>query len=231
MDVGWMLLGLAQIMLINIVLSGDNAVVIALACRNLPAEQQRKAIFLGSGGAIALRVVLTFAAAWLLQIPYVQPAGGLLLLWIAFKLLMNDEREEQTASSRHLGAAVRTIITADLVMSLDNVLAVAGAASGNLLLIGLGLASSIPLVIWGSQFLMKLMNRFPVIVLLGVGLLGYTAGKMILSDDTVAQWVHSLSPAVHTAIPLLLGASVVAAGRALERRRRHKRRQMQADCS
>ncbi|WP_079908436.1 TerC family protein [Paenibacillus sp. 32352] len=226
MDVQWLLLGLVQIMFINIVLSGDNAVVIALACRSLPQEQQKKAIFLGSLGAIVLRVVLTFAAVWLLQIPYVQLAGGVLLLWIALKLMKQEDHEEKLASSHRLGAAIKTIIVADLVMSLDNVLAVAGAAAGNYLLIGCGLAFSIPLIIWGSKLLMSLMKRYPVIVLLGVALLGYTSGEMMLNDKMVGHAVESLSPALHTLVPVALGVLVVAIGKLLEKRQ-HKEKEQQ----
>lgn len=222
MDIQWMLLGLAKIILINIVLSGDNAVVIALACRNLPKEQQKKAVVIGSMGAIVLRVVLTFAAVWLLQIPYVQIAGGLLLLYIAIKLLKSDGEEEKLKSSSRLGEAIKTIVVADIVMSLDNVLAVAGAANGNLLLIGLGLAISIPLIIWGSQLLMRLMNRFPVIVLLGAGLLGYTAGEMILGDEAVGHVFEKVFPAGHYIIPAALALLVIAVGKLTERRKKRQ---------
>lgn len=219
MDIEWLLLGLLKIIVINIVLSGDNAVVIALACKSLPPEQQKKAVFYGSFGAIVLRLVLTIAAVWLLRIPFVELAGGLLLLWIALKLMQGEEQEENLEASTHLGKAIRTIIIADLVMSLDNVVAVAGAASGNYILIALGLAISIPLIIWGSKLLMVLMNRFPVIVLLGVALLGYTAGEMMLSDSQLDAWVNSLPAFLHTLIPLLLAAAVVIAGNLLKRSR------------
>jgi YjbE family integral membrane protein len=209
------LIGLVKVILINIVLSGDNAVVIALACRNLPVEQQKKAIFLGSFGAIALRVILTFVAVWLLNIPFVQVLGGVMLLYIAVKLLKNDGAEEELQSSSHLGQAIKTIILADLVMSLDNVLAVAGAASGNLALIGIGLAISIPLIIWGSQLLMSIMNRFPVIVLLGAGLLGYTAGEMVLSDKLVGHFIENLAPVLHYVLPIVLAVGVVVVGKKL----------------
>lgn len=227
MDIQWLLLGLLQIILINIVLSGDNAVVIALACRSLPKEQQKKAIFFGSFGAIVLRVVLTFAAVWLLQIPFVQLAGGILLLWIAFKLIKNEEDEGNLESSAHLGTAIKTIMVADLVMSLDNVLAVAGAAGGNYLLIGLGLAFSIPLIIWGSKLLMTLMNRFRFIVLLGVGLLGYTSGEMILGDRQIAHFTEAMHPVLHTGIPIVLGLLIMALGKILEKR--HKEQPVQGD--
>ncbi|NIK69660.1 YjbE family integral membrane protein [Paenibacillus sp. BK720] len=218
MDLQWLVLGLLKIILINIVLSGDNAVVIALACRNLPEEQQKKAIFFGSFGAIVLRIVLTFAAVWLLHIPFVQLAGGLLLVWIALKLMKGEDEEGELASSSELGAAIKTILIADLVMSLDNVLAVAGAAGGNYALIGLALAISIPLIIWGSTLLMRLMHNFPIIVLLGVALLGYTAGEMIIGDERVAHVMDTMPPFVHSLLPVLLAVAVVTAGKLLRRK-------------
>lgn len=216
---GEFLVGLLKIILINIVLSGDNAVVIALACRNLPADQQKKAVVWGSFGAIALRIVLTFLAVWLLQIPFVQVAGGLLLLYIAVKLLKGGEDEDHLKSGTTISEAIKTIIIADLVMSLDNVLAVAGAAGGNLVLIGLGLAISIPLIIWGSQLLMRLMNRFPIIVWLGAGLLGYTAGEMVLSDKAVGSYLESVFPAGHYVLPIGLAAVVIVLGKMASRKK------------
>ncbi|MFD0698816.1 TerC family protein [Paenibacillus sp. GCM10027628] len=227
MELEWLLLGLLKIIIINIVLSGDNAVVIALACRNLPAEQQKKAIFFGSFGAIVLRVILTFVAVWMLQIPFVQVLGGIMLIWIAVKLMKNEEQEENLPSSQHLGAAVKTILIADLVMSLDNVLAVAGAANGNFLLIALGLAISIPLIIWGSRLLMALMNRFPVIVMLGVGLLGYTSGEMIMSDGAIAARMETAHPALHYVLPVLLAVAVIVVGKWLQKKQ--KEDSVQAD--
>jgi YjbE family integral membrane protein len=223
MEMEWFLLGLVQIILINLVLSGDNAVVIALACRNLPPGQQKKAVFWGSLGAIVLRVILTFAAVRLLQIPYVQAAGGLLLIYIAIKLLRNEGHEESLYSGKHLGEAIKTIMIADIIMSLDNVLAVAGAASGNLLLIGIGLAFSIPLIIWGSQLLMRLMNRFPVIVLLGSGLLGFTAGEMVLSDEAIDRLITSLFPAGHYVFPAALAILVIIIGKLAEKRQKRQK--------
>lgn len=206
------LLGLLEIILINIVLSGDNAVVIALACRNLDAKYQKKAVFLGSFGAIALRVVLTFVAVYLLQIPYLNFIGGILLLWIAIKLLKGEDEEDIRASSNLIGA-IKTIIIADLVMSLDNVVAVAGAAEGNMLLIIIGLAISIPLIIWGSQILMTIMDKFPIIVILGAGLLGYTAGEMILKDKAIAHFFEGIDPSLHIIIPVILAIFVVVVGK------------------
>jgi len=213
------LVGLIKIIFINLILSGDNAVVIALACRNLPGEQQKKAIFWGSFGAIVLRVALTIVAVWMLQIPFVQVAGGALLIYIALKLLKNDDEHADFKSSTRIGEAVKIIVVADLIMSLDNVVAVAGAAEGNFVLIGIGLAISIPIIVWGSQLLMRLMNRFPVIVYLGAGLLGYTAGEMALSDKAVGTYALSLFPMGHYVLPIVLAAAVIVTGKLAERRK------------
>ncbi|WP_248930749.1 TerC family protein [Paenibacillus hamazuiensis] len=215
-----LIVGLLKIIIINIVLSGDNAVVIALACRNLPAHQQKKAVFFGSFGAIALRIILTFIAVWLLRIPFVQVAGGLLLLYIAVKLLIGGE-EDEIHSGATIGEAIKTIVIADLVMSLDNVLAVAGAAEGSWLLIGLGLAISIPLIIWGSQLLMTLMNRFPVIVWLGAGLLGYTAGEMVVNDKAIGALLEKTLYSMHYVIPIVSAIFVIVMGRVLNKKK-HK---------
>ena len=184
----WLALG--QIIWINIILSGDNAVVIALAARSLPPKQQKMAILWGSGAAVVLRIVLTFVAAFLLKLPYLQIIGGLLLLWIGFQLLSGEEEAEegQTKQYGSLSAAVRTILIADLVMSLDNVIAVALAAKGNFTLLVLGLAISIPLVVFGSTLMIKLMERFPVIITLGAALIGWVAGDAI-SHDVALQSV------------------------------------------
>ena len=178
----WLALG--QIIWINIILSGDNAVVIALAARSLPPKQQKMAIVWGSGAAVVLRIVLTFVAAFLLKLPYLQIIGGLLLLWIGFQLLSGGEEEEEGETKQYgsLAAAVRTILIADLVMSLDNVIAVALAAKGNFTLLVLGLAISIPLVVFGSTLMIKLMERFPVIITLGAALIGWVAGDAISHD-------------------------------------------------
>lgn len=214
-------IGLVKIVVINIILSGDNAVVIALACRKLPTEQQKKAIFWGSFGAIILRVILTFAAVELLQIPFLKIVGGLLLVWIAVNLLKGDDNTDLKASSTLIGA-VRTIIIADLIMSLDNVVAVAGAAGNNILLIIIGLAVSIPLIVWGSQLLMKLMDRFPIIVTLGAALLGYTAGEMLVGDDALHQWAEAAGWIVEKGIPILLAVVVVVIGYTMKSKSRKK---------
>ncbi|WP_134684329.1 TerC family protein [Brevibacillus migulae] len=212
------LLDLSKIILVNIVLSGDNAVVIALACRNLKPEVQKKAVFWGSFGAIALRVILTFVAVWLLKVPLVETLGGLLLLWIAVKLLAGEEEGDNITGGSSIREAIKTIIIADLVMSLDNVVAVAGAANGDLTLILIGLAVSIPLIIWGSQLLMKIMQRFPIIVLLGAALLGYTAGEMIMGDKIVGSYIEHLWHGFEIAFPIGLAVLVVIIGKWLAAR-------------
>lgn len=211
-------LSLLQIIIVNLVLSGDNAVVIALACRNLSPELQKKAVFWGSFGAIGLRVILTVIAIWLLKIPFVQVVGGLLLIWIAIKLLKGEDEESHIGGGSSMMEALKTIIFADLIMSLDNVIAVAGAANGNLLLVIIGLAISIPLIIWGSQLLMKLMNRFPIIVLLGAALLGYTAGEMIVGDKVVGAFLEEILPVLHIILPVALALIVIAVGNYLKRK-------------
>ncbi|MGF6690505.1 YjbE family integral membrane protein [Metapseudomonas resinovorans] len=183
----WM--ALMQIIAIDILLGGDNAVVIALACRHLPAEQRRQAIVGGVAGAILLRIALLFFAMQLLALPYLKLVGAALLLWIGIKLLLPEpEDAHEVKAGASFLAAIKTIIVADAVMSLDNVLAVAGAAGGNLVLVSLGVLISIPIIVWGSQLVLKLMDRFPQVVLLGGGLLGWIAGGMAVTDIAVASW-------------------------------------------
>ncbi len=160
-------IGLAKIIGVNIILSGDNAVVIALAARSLPAKQQKLAIFWGAGAAIVLRIILTLFAVALLTLPWLKLVGSLLLFWIGVKLLIPEEDDAEIEASEHLISAIKTILIADLVMSLDNVIAVAAAAGGSVVLLILGLAISIPLVIFGATLLIKLMERFPVIITIG----------------------------------------------------------------
>ena len=213
-------LALAQIIGINIILSGDNAVVIALAARSLPPTQQKKAIVFGSMAAIVLRVILTVAAVELLTLPYLKIIGSLLLLWIGIQLLLPDGSDEDgVKSSGNLLAAIRTILIADLVMSLDNVLGVAAAAKGNLPLLVIGLAISIPLIIFGSTVILKLMDRFPVIVTLGAALLGYVAGEMLVTDPALVHWAESQAAALHQAVPVAGAIIVVLVGKAMGRRR------------
>ena len=210
-------ISLSQIILINIVLSGDNAVVIALASRSLPPAQQKKAILFGSLGAILLRVVLTFFAVYLLTIPYLKLVGAALLLWIGIGLLKSDEGEGHLEGHSSLAAAVKTIIVADLVMSLDNVIGVAAAAKGNVPLLVFGLVISIPLIIFGSTLILKLMGRFPVIVTIGAALLGWVAGEMAMSDPAIADWAAK-QHALHTVVPMIGAVAVVAIGKWLSGR-------------
>ena len=208
---------LSQIILINIVLSGDNAVVIALASRALPPAQQKKAILFGSLGAIVLRIVLTFFAVYLLTLPYLKLIGAALLLWIGIGLLKSDDGEEHLEGHSSLFAAIKTIVVADLVMSLDNVIGVAAAAKGNVPLLVFGLVISIPLIIFGSTMILKLMGRFPIIITLGAALLGWVAGEMAMSDPSIAGWSAN-QHALHTIVPLLGAISVVAVGKWLTSR-------------
>ncbi|WP_409341303.1 TerC family protein [Paenibacillus sp. MBLB4367] len=205
----WFLLFL-EIMLINIVLSGDNAVVIALASKNLPIEQRKKAIWWGAFGAVGLRLVLTIAAVSLLKVPYIQAAGSFLLMWIAVKLLIEDEGETNVKEATTLGKAVWTIIVADFVMSLDNVLAIAAAAKNDVAVIILGIGLSIPIIVWGSTLVMKLLHKFPVFVFIGAGILGYTAGEMFIGDKKVSEYFHS--DLLHTLLPIVLALVVIVAG-------------------
>ncbi len=208
---------LSQIILINIVLSGDNAVVIALACRSLPAQQQKRAIVFGSVGAIVLRVVLTFFAVYLLTLPFLKLLGAALLLWIGVGLLKGDDGHEELASHANLAGAIKTIVVADLVMSLDNVIGVAAAAKGNVPLLVFGLVISIPLIIFGSTLILKLMGRFPVIITLGAALLGWVAGEMALSDPSIHGFVER-HHYLHNILPALGAALVVGVGKWLTHR-------------
>ncbi len=213
----WVAVG--QIILIDIVLSGDNAVVIALACRNLSPEQRKTGIFWGVAGAVSLRVVLTVFAALVMNLPWLKFVGGVLLVWIAVKLMLpEDEEGHDIEPSAHLWGAVKTIVVADFVMSLDNVIAVAGAAHGSLALLLFGLAVSIPLIVWSSQLILRWMERWPWIVLLGAGLLGYVAGQMIFTDPGIVGLLPPL-PAWSAKAAGAGGALlVVVVGRWLEQR-------------
>jgi YjbE family integral membrane protein len=216
-------IALLKIIWVNILLSGDNAVVIALAARNLAADQQKKAIVFGSGAAIVLRVVLTLFAVQLLQLPWLKLIGAALLLWIGIQLLADNDDDANVHASSSIWVAVRTILVADLVMSLDNVIAVAAAANSApagarvaLLIIGLGL--SIPLIIFGSTLLLKLMERFPVIITLGAALLGFVAGEMATTDKVVHDWFDTHLHELDYTVSIGCAVLVVAVGLALARR-------------
>lgn len=224
----WAALG--NIILVNIVLSGDNAVVIALAARSLPPAQQKKAIFWGSGAAIVMRIILTIFASAMLTKPYLKLVGALLLFYIGVQLLAEEDEEDdgEVKTYGSMWTAVRTILIADLVMSLDNVLGVAAAAKGNNTLLILGLAISIPLIIFGSTIILKLMEKFPVIITLGAALLGYLAGEMLVSDPKMIEWFPNLHHAqelviiqgkLELSLAGLLGAVlVIVVGKIIEAR-------------
>jgi len=181
--------GLGAIIWVNIILSGDNAVVIALAARSLPEKQQKQAVFWGAAAAVVLRIVLTVVAVELLKLPYLKLVGGALLFWIALKLLIpEDDGGDDVTSSSHLVGAIKTILIADLVMSLDNVIAVAAVAKGSFMLLVLGLLISIPLVVYGATMLMRLMDRYPAIITIGAALIGFVAGEMAVTDPAVIGW-------------------------------------------
>lgn len=182
-----------SIIVLNLVLSGDNAVVIALATRKLPASSQNKAIVIGTAGAVVLRILLMLIAIELLTMPYVKIIGAILLFYIAYDLLKTNEEETEVKSETTLLSAIRTIIIADLVMSLDNVLAIAGVADGHFMLAGLGLIISIPIVIFGSQVILKLMDRLPWLIWVGALLIAYTAGSMLVEDHFIHHLLRGLS--------------------------------------
>jgi YjbE family integral membrane protein len=210
-----------EIIVINILLSGDNAVVIALACRNLSKRQRKLGIFWGIVGAIVLRIVLTFFAVTLLQLPYLQLVGAALLVWIGVKLIAEDDGgDHEVESSDKLMGAVKTVILADLVMSIDNVIGVAGAAKGSIVLLSFGLIVSIPLVVVGAQVIMKLIERLPWLVIAGGGLLGYIAGEIAVEDAAIKDWVALHAKYLHVVAPIAGIALVVAIGMWLTHRHR-----------
>ncbi|MBM3358625.1 MAG: TerC family protein [Betaproteobacteria bacterium] len=208
-----------QIIAIDIVLGGDNAVVIALASRRLPATQRNKAIFWGVFGAIALRVILIFFALQLLRMPYLKIVGGLLLIWIGVKLLMpQEDGGHKIDASTHLIGAIKTIVVADAVMSLDNVIAIAAAAKDSLGLVIFGLVVSVPIIVWGSKLVLALMDRFPIVIVLGAALLGWIAGDMTVRDVVVKDWVVANANWLLYAGPVIGAALVVAVGKMIAAR-------------
>ena len=200
------LIAIAQIIWIDLLLSGDNAIVIALACRKLPAHQRRMGIVLGAGTAVGLRILFAVIISWLLEIPLLGAIGGLLLFWIAVKLVVGEDEEAHVSESETLWQAVKTIAIADAVMSLDNVVAIAAASDGNVALFTFGLVVSIPLIIMGSTLIMSLIARFPLFVWAGAGLLGWIGGEMIVTDPWIVARLGHGAGEWH-----LIGASVGAA--------------------
>ncbi len=213
-----------QIIAIDILLGGDNAVVIALACRRLPPKQRNQGIFWGVFGAIALRLVLIFFALQLLMLPFLKLAGGLLLLWIGIKLLQPEPEsrmeEDAVDAPSHLWGAVKTIIIADAVMSLDNVIGVAAAADGDIRLVAFGILVSIPIIVWGSKLVLMLMDRFPVIITLGGGLLGWIGGEMLVTDVALETYLHDMPHWVHYLSATTGALFVIAVGTLLAQRTR-----------
>lgn len=202
---------LLTIVFIDLLLAGDNAIVIGLAARNLPAATQKKAIVLGTVGAVCIRIAATAVVVWLLQIPYLLAIGGVVLLWIAYKLLVQEEHHEDIKPAATLFASIRTIIVADAAMGLDNVIAVAGAAHGSLELVVMGLIVSIPIVVWGSTLFIKIIDRYVWIVYAGSGVLAYTAAKMISHEKRFGEW-FAASPVLTWTFCAAIVALVLAAG-------------------
>ncbi|CAH0120976.1 MULTISPECIES: TerC family protein [unclassified Paenibacillus] len=201
---------LISIIIIDLVLAGDNAIVIGLAARNVPKEMQKRVIIWGTVGAIVVRALATLAVAWLLKLPGLLLIGGILLVWIAYKLLVGEKKHEMEAKSGVL-AAIGTILVADVVMSLDNVLAVAGAAHGNFLLIIIGLLVSIPIIVWGSTLFIKLMDRFKWIIYIGSGILAYTAAKMIVDEKFIHPF-FAANPALKWVFIVVVVIAVLGLG-------------------
>ncbi|PWK05393.1 TerC family protein [Tumebacillus permanentifrigoris] len=212
------LIGLVSIIIIDLVVSGDNAMVIALASRNLPDEQRKKAILWGTLGAVGLRIVLTVLAVYLLQVPLLKAIGGVFLIWVAIKLLVDNTSDDEASiqSPASFGKAIRTIILADLVLSLDNIFAVAAAGEGHIVLVLIGLAISIPIIVWGSTVILKLINRFPILIYAGAAVLGWTAGKMLVSDKVIDDFLtHDVYDWI---VPLVVTLAVVGLGKWLSGR-------------
>jgi len=209
---------LLKIIGVNIVLSGDNAVVIALAARSLPPRQQKQAIFWGAGAAIALRIVLTLFAVALLALPWLKLIGSVLLLWIGVKLLVPEDDDNDIDASDNLWQAIKTILIADLVMSLDNVIAVAAAAGGHWGLLIIGLAISIPLVIFGATLLVKVMERWPVVITIGAALIGFVAGEMAWEDLAISAWTSPYAASMKYVPAVICAVLVVVVGQWLGRR-------------
>lgn len=210
---------LLAIIIIDLVLAGDNAIVIALAARNLPEKEKNRAIIFGTAGAIIVRSLMTIGVVWLLKIPGLMFAGGVLLFWIAVKLIAPaDDGGEHSPAATTFWGAMKTIVIADAVMGVDNVLAVAGAAHGSFLLVVLGLLISIPIVVWGSKLVLKLIERHPSVIYIGGGVLAFTAAKMVLNEPFLDSWVDNLHWVVYWAIISLSVIGVIYVGLWLKRR-------------
>lgn len=203
---------LSEILIINLVLSGDNAVVIAMASKSLPLKQRKQAVWWGALGAVVLRCLLTWVAVILLQIPFIQAAGGIFLAGIAFKLLLPHDDNTRTEEASTMWRAVQTILVADIIMSLDNVLAIAALADGDLAILVIGIAISIPIVVWGSNLIADWLHRLPLLSYVGAGILGYTAGRMLLHDPQLGPMITLTIPMFAKLIPTILAATVIMFG-------------------
>lgn len=211
------LYAILSIILIDLVLGGDNAIIIGMAARNLPRELQKRAILWGALGAVIIRILATVMVVWLLEIPGIQLAGGLLLVWMAYKLLVEEDKEHKTKECNGFWAAIRTIIIADAAMGVDNILAVAGAAHSNFIVVIIGLMISIPIVVWGSTMVINLIERFPTIIYLGAAVIAFTAGRMILEEPWVYQYL-----AEYPTLEWSLIAAIIAGVLVFGRRRQQK---------
>jgi len=200
-----------SIVVIDIVLGGDNAILIALASKALAPEQRRKAMFWGVVGAVLIRTAFTAIALYLLKIPLLQFAGGVLLVWIALKLLI-EEKKVECHTGNSLGEAIKIIIVADVVMGIDNVIAIAGASHGSLAMVIIGLVISVPIIVWGSTIILKLIEKYPFIVYAGAAVLAWTAGQMIVSDSLIMKYLGIPIPYFSTLIPFLTIAGVLGIG-------------------
>ncbi|WP_093137511.1 TerC family protein [Salinibacillus kushneri] len=213
-----MIMSILAIIGIDLVLGGDNAIVIALASRNLPRSQRNKAIIWGTGLAICIRVLLTAVALYLLQIPFLKLVGGLLLIYIAIHLLTDDEDEPDIKGSDNLLSAIKTIVFADVVMGFDNVIALAGASGGNIILVIIGLLISVPIIIWGSKIILLFMEKFPILVYIGASILAYTAGEMILGEERL-QSLFEQYYALQYILPIATILFVVIVGQYINQRK------------
>lgn len=203
---------LVSIVMIDIVLGGDNAILIALATRNLPNEYRKKAIFWGVVGAIAIRAALTAVAVYILELPFVHFIGGVLLVWIAYKLLVEEDEHNDIKSGKTTWDAVKMIVFADLLMGIDNVLAVAGAAHGHPLLVVLGLLISIPIIVWGSTIILRYIEKYPVITFIGSAVIAHTAGSMIVEDPIIYTNIVADMPILHFLVPISIIVGVIGLG-------------------
>lgn len=202
---------LLSIIVIDLVLAGDNAIVIGMAARNLPKHLQKKVILWGTAGAIIIRAAATLVVVWLLKIPFLLLIGGLLLVWIAYKLLVEEKKHDVTPAQNLFGA-IRTIVIADIVMGLDNVLAIAGASHGSFTLVVLGLLISVPIIVWGSTIILKFIERFPIIIYIGAAVLAFTAAKMIVKEPILSAFFVD-NPVLRWGFAAAVIAGVVLAGR------------------